>query len=289
MSLEARDITYAYLPGKPVLKGVSLELRRNELLSLLGPNGSGKTTLLECMCGLRRPSGGTVILRGRGLHGMPPRERALHVAYVPQIHRPVFGYTVLEVVLMGRAPYVGAFSAPGKRDREAALEALGMVGLSGLAERPYTDISGGEMRLVLIARALAQGAEFVLLDEPDAHLDPAHQHRVLSLAAELSRQGKGILVTTHNPNNALIYSDTVVLLREGRVISRGNPGEALTPERLREAYGIEFVLLAGEDGHRALVPAQGSPGSSPTGSPRGSGSRYSRESSSSFLEARKGR
>lgn len=287
--LGARDLVYAYIPGKPVLKGVSVELSPGEVLSLLGPNGSGKTTLLECLCGLRRPDRGRVCLGDADLYGIPARERARRIAYVPQIHRPVFGYSVLEVVLMGRAPYVGTFSAPGVGDRGAALRALERVGLEGSVERPYTGLSGGEMRLVLIARALAQEASFILLDEPDAHLDPVHQHRVLLLLKGLAEGGKGILVTTHNPNNALTYSDVVVLLRDGVVISRGSPEDSLAPGRLREAYGMDFVLLVGEGGHRALVPAQGTPGSSSTGSAKGAGSPYSRESSSSLLEARKGR
>ncbi|MGY4707519.1 ABC transporter ATP-binding protein [Candidatus Bipolaricaulota sp. J31] len=290
MRLAAHGISYSYVPGRPVLQGVSVELAAGEVLFLLGPNGSGKTTLLECLAGLRRPGAGRVLLGDADLHRLSPRERARRIAYVPQVHRPVFGYSVLEVVLMGRAPHLGTFAAPGREDREVALEALEAVGLPGHAHRPYTELSGGEMRLVLIARGLAQGATFLLLDEPDAHLDPRHQHGVLTLVRDLTARGLGALVTSHSPNNALRYPDRVVLLSAGRVRAQGAPEEALTPPRLRETYGMEFVLLVGENGHRALVPAQGrSSSSAPTGSVSGAGNRYPPERADSLLAARKGR
>lgn len=290
MRLSARGIRYAYVPGRPVLRDASLDIGEGEVLFLLGPNGSGKTTLLECLAGLRRPPRGEVLLGDADLYRMGPRERARAIAYVPQVHRPVFGYTVREVVLMGRTPHLGPFSAPGREDEGIARWALEVVGLSSLADRPYTELSGGEMRLVLIARGLAQGARFLLLDEPDAHLDPGHQHRILSLARDLASRGISALITSHNPNNALHYADRVVLLGGGSVRAEGSPEEVLTPEGLRDTYGLEFVLLVGEDGHRALVPAQGRSSSrAPAGSARGSSSRYSRARAESRPAAAKGR
>jgi len=285
MRLSARGLTYAYVPEKPVLRGVSVEIRPGEVLFLLGPNGSGKTTLLECLCGLRRPLRGRVLLGEADLYGIPRRERARAIGYVPQVHRPVFGYSVLEVVLMGRSPHLGTFSAPGREDRRIALEALDAVGLRGFAGRPYTELSGGEMRLVLIARGLAQEARFLLLDEPDAHLDPKHQHGVLSLVRGFSARGIATLVTTHNPTNALLYARRVALLQGGSILAHGPPEEVLTPGRLREAYGMEFVLLVGEDGHRALVPAQGIPANASADRERGTGSASSQASSESLPAA----
>ncbi len=285
MRLSARGLTYAYVPEKPVLRGVSVEIRPGEVLFLLGPNGSGKTTLLECLGGLRRPHEGRVLLGDVDLYRLPPRERARAIGYVPQVHRPVFGYSVLEVVLMGRTPHLGAFSAPGRGDEEIAREALEAVGLSGFAGRPYTQLSGGEMRLALIARALAQEARFLLLDEPDAHLDPKHQHEVLSLARALVGRGLAALITSHNPTNALLYGDRAALLHGGRVVVNGPPGEALSPELLRDAYGLEFVLLSGDNGHRALVPAQGIPANASADRERGTGSASSRASSESLPAA----
>lgn len=289
MRLSAQDVHYAYVPGRPVLHGASLGIDAGEIVFLLGPNGSGKTTLLECLGGLRRPHAGRVLLGDADLYALSPRERARAIGYVPQVHRPVFGYSVLEAVLMGRTPHLGTFSAPGREDRRIALEALEAVGLSGLADRPYTQLSGGEMRLVLLARGLAQGAKFLLLDEPDAHLDPGHRHGILSLVRGFSARGLAALVTSHDPTNALLYGDRVYLIRGGETLAQGPPPDVLTPERLREAYGMEFVLLVGEEGHRALVPAQGRISSSPaTESASGEGSRYSRESPESLPAARKG-
>lgn len=288
MRLSAHNISYAYAPGRPVLAGLSLEIREKEVLFLLGPNGSGKTTLLECLGGLREPQRGTVLLEGRDVYSLPPRARAKHLGYVPQVHRPVFGFRVWEVVLMGRAPHLGPFSTPGKEDLKEAAWALEAVGLAGLADRPYTELSGGELRLTLIARGLAQGVKFLFLDEPDAHLDPSHQHRVLWLIGELADRGLAPVVASHHPNSALHYGGRVVLLGAGRPLASGPPEDVLTPGWLRELYGMEFELLVGKDGRRALIPAQGrSDSSAPTESARGSGSRYSRESAESLPAARK--
>lgn len=276
MRLRVELLSYAYRAGNWVLNGVSLESRAGEVLFLLGPNGSGKTTLVECLAGLRRPQAGRATVDGQDIHGLPHRLRARLIAYVPQLHRPVFGYRVLDVVTMGRAPYLGLASRPGRDDVRTALAALESVGLGGVDHRPYSELSGGELRLVLIARALAQGAQFILLDEPDAHLDPGNQHRVLELAGRLAGTGRGLVITSHNPNAALAYGDRVALLKGGRVAGQGHPQGVLTPEVLQRAYGLRFVLLRGETGELALVPAQGrSPESSSTESASGTGSRHS--------------
>ncbi|HAF71377.1 MAG: Fe(3+)-transporting ATPase [Acetothermia bacterium 64_32] len=289
MRLAAAGLSYAYTPGSPVLNRVSLEVGEGDVLFLLGPNGSGKTTLLECLCGLRRPQTGRVLLGGEDLYGLPARERAKHVGYVPQIHRPVFGFRVIEVVLMGRAPHLGPFSSPRGPDFKAAWQALEAVGLSELARRPYTELSGGEMRLVFIARGLAQGARFLLLDEPDAHLDPNNQHEVLKLVRGLATEGLSPVVSSHNPNNALFYATRAALLREGELLSLGAPEAVLTPKALGRVYGMGFRLLVGEDGARALIPAQGRSSSSrSTGRERGSGSACSRAISENLSATAKG-
>lgn len=285
MRLSARGISYAYTPGRPVVSDLSLEVEEREVLFILGPNGSGKTTLLECLGGLRQPQAGEVLLDGRDLYSLPPRLRAKLLGYVPQVHRPVFGYRVWEVVLMGRAPHLGPLSTPGRGDLRRVAWALEAVGLSGLAERPYTRLSGGELRLALIARGLAQGVKFLLLDEPDAHLDPSHQHRVLQLVRELADQGLAPLVTSHHPNNALHYGRRVILLGEGGLLASGPPEVVLTPGWLGELYGMEFELLVGKGGRRALIPAQGS---SFTERDRGVGSASSASRAAKASAAAKG-
>jgi len=254
MSLAAQGLTYAYVPGRPVLARVSLAVEPGEILFLLGPNGSGKTTLLECLGGLRLPQEGTVLLDGTPVPQLSPKDRAKKIAYVPQFSEAVFAFTVEDLVLFGRAPHLGPLSRPERVDREKARKALALVGLEGLATRPIHTLSGGERRLALIARALAQEAPYLLLDEPDAHLDPANQHRVLSLVRALAREGLGILATTHNPNAALVYGGRVLLLRAGEVLGQGDPAAVLTPEALAQAYGIPFRIVGDGAGPKAVLP-----------------------------------
>ena len=252
--LSADRLTFAYRPDRDVLHEVSVSLRRGEILFVLGANGSGKTTLLECLAGLRAPRRGRVVLDGDPASELVPSARARRVGLVPQIHEPIFDFTVGEVVLMGRAPHLGLFARPGLRDRDAVDRALGAVGLLDLRERVYTEISGGERQLALIARGLAQGASCLLMDEPAAHLDPHHQFDVFAAVAGLAEDGFSFIVTSHQPNSALLYADRVMFLVEGRIGAEGTPEEAVTEEALAAAYGIEFELIRGGGDSRAILP-----------------------------------
>lgn len=255
MRLWAEDLEYTYVPGRPVLRGISLAIQSGETAFLLGPNGSGKTTFLDCLGGLRHPGRGEVRLDDRPLAALSPRQRARAVGYVPQFHEPPFNFTAWEVVLMGRAPYVRLLSSPRATDRQAAEEALATLGLEEFRHRPYYTLSGGERRLVLVARGLAQGAAFLLLDEPDAHLDPANQHRVLRAVGKLVEGGLGVAVTSHSPNNALLYADRVALFAHGQVLAQGDPHDVVSPPALEKAYGIPFVVVGAGEGPRAVLPA----------------------------------
>lgn len=257
MTLAARGLSYAYLPGRPVLQAVSFALVPGEVVFLLGANGSGKTTLIECLGGLRVPAEGEVVLDGRPVRSCSAAVRARSIGYVPQLHQLAFGFSVWEVVLMGRAPHVGWLSRPGRADRAAATDALRTLGLWDLAGRTFPTLSGGEQRLVLIARGLAQRVRYLLLDEPDAHLDPANQHRLLAAAQGLARAGIGVVVTTHNSNNALLYADRVMVLAGGRSLADGAPAAVLTPEVLSAAYGIPFEVVGDGQGPRAFLPRLG--------------------------------
>lgn len=254
MSIVAHELFYAYNPGQFVLAGVSLEVDQGDILFLLGANGSGKTTLLECLCGVRFPQAGKVLLDGVELSRLSPRERAKRIAYVPQFPEASFAYTVEEMVLFGRAPHVGPFGQPTAKDREKAEKALELVGVGELRKRPVNTLSGGERRLVLIARGLAQEAPYILLDEPDAHLDPANQHRVLSVLVKLAKEGLGVVATTHNPNSALLYGQKVLLLSAGKTLAMGEPSFVLSPEILARAYGIHFQMVGDGSGPRAFIP-----------------------------------
>ncbi len=254
MRLVAARIRYAYRPGNDVLRGVSLAVSGGQTLFVLGANGSGKTTLLDCMSGIRTPRSGRVTVDGIRLADLNVRERARRIGVVPQLHEPVFSYTVGQAVLMGRAPHLGLFAHPGREDREAVARALDAVGVTGLRDRPYTGISGGERQLVLIARGLAQGAGCLLMDEPAAHLDPHHQHDVLSVVRQLADEGFSFVVTSHHPNNALLYADEVVFLVDGSSTIHGTPEVAITEESLRVAYAMEFEIVRGTNGARAILP-----------------------------------
>jgi len=254
MRLTAEAITFAYVPGRDVLRDVTLAVGPGDVMFVLGANGSGKTTLLDCLAGVRTPRSGRVLLDEGPIDRIPMAERAKRIGLVPQIHEPVFDYTVGEVVLMGRTPHLGLFARPGRRDWEAVDRALDAVGLRALRGHVYTEISGGERQLALIARGLAQGAACLLMDEPAAHLDPRHQHEAFATVERLASDGFSFVVTSHQPNNALLYADRAAFLIDGRIEQEGAPIEIVTEETLRSAYGIEFDVITGETGPRAILP-----------------------------------
>lgn len=260
--LDARDISYHYPPGPLVLSEVSVAVASRSIVFLLGRNGSGKTTLLEILSGIRAPDSGIVRLAGDDLHRLSARQRARRVGLVPQMHTPVFSYTVRQVVTMGRAPYLGLFGAPGRRDDAIVTAALDAVGLAALAERPYTEISGGEKQLTLIARGLAQQTDVLLLDEPTAHLDPRNQALVMDAVAELAQNRVSFIISSHNPNSALLYADRVIILKQGRVIANGTPAEVITEAVLTESYDMAVDVIYGADETaRAVMPRRnGTPG-----------------------------
>ncbi len=256
MSIVADNVSFSYRHDRPVLHAVSLEAHGGGTTFVLGANGSGKTTLLSCLAGILAPDAGTILIDGQPLAAVSPRMRAQTIGFVPQLHTPVFAYTVWEVVLMGRAPHLPLLARPGHRDRDAAAQAIRTVGLWPLRDRPYTEISGGERRLVLIARGLAQGVRYLLLDEPDAHLDPAYQHHTMTTLTELGHTSDvGIIASSHQPNNALLYADQAIVLGTGHVIAHGPPSITVVPAILNNAYGMEFELIASATGRRAVVPA----------------------------------
>lgn len=257
MSLSATDLSYSYSPGKLALRDITLSLAESGVTFILGGNGSGKTTLIQCLCGIRSPKSGSVQIDGKDLRKIHPLQRARSIGFVPQIHEPVFTYSVYQVVLMGRAPYLGPFSAPQKADHERVAQALQTLDLWDLRDRPYTQISGGEQRLTLIARGLTQGAQYLLMDEPDAHLDPKHQHDVFTRISGLAREGFTFAISSHNPNNALLYGQSALLLASGRLIAHGSPEDVIIPKLLEEAYGLEFETITDASGLRAILPSTG--------------------------------
>lgn len=258
MQLEAKNLHFAYIPGKTVLHDVSLTLDEGETLFILGRNGCGKTTLLSCLAGILSPINGNVELEDRALSDYSSAERAQKVALIPQMHTPAFAYTVRQMVMMGRAPYLSWMGSPSAKDQEIVEQALEQVGLYELQDRPYTEISGGEQQLVLIARGLAQNSSILLMDEPTAHLDLSNQHRVLEIVHQLGQQGLSFIISSHSPNDALAYADNVLLLSGGWVIDHGKPQETLTEPLLSSVYGIQTEVIYqkqnGSSRARAVLP-----------------------------------
>ena len=248
MIFEVDKVGFHYpTDSRVILDDVSLGLSKGQILSILGPNGSGKSTLLNCMAGLLTPSRGTIKLMGKDLFKLSPRSIAKTVAYVPQNHTPAFAYTVLDFVMMGRAPSVGLFQKPTEADRKIAWEALEALSISHLAEKSYIDISGGERQQATIARAIVQQPEAILFDEPTAHLDYGNQHRILRLIHKLADQGYGIIITTHNPDHALLLGGTASILSKNGKLITGSSKELITEEQLRSVYNTDLRLLYVED------------------------------------------
>lgn len=227
---------------REVAREIALTLEHGTVTVLLGPNGGGKTTLLRTLLGLLPPLAGRVTLSGDDIARMPRAQVARRVAYVPQASAGGFAYRVLDVVAMGRAAHLPLLAAPGPRDLDAARAALDRLGIADFAERKVTQLSGGERQKVLIARALAQQAEVLVMDEPAASLDFGNQALLLREARRLAADGHAVLMTTHHPDHAFLVADRVALLHGGQLEGPAPPGELVTEARLRAIYGVPAAI-----------------------------------------------
>jgi iron complex transport system ATP-binding protein len=253
MRLEARNLAIGH--GREVIgTGLSLSLHTEEVICLLGPNGCGKTTLFKTLLGLLPRIGGVLELGGRDIAKLSRREIARAVAYVPQAHVPPFPFEVLEVVLMGRTARIGNFGQPSRHDRDIALDALNRLGIAELAARDYERLSGGQRQLVLIARALAQEAPLIIMDEPTASLDFGNRLVVLERIAALGRS-RGVILSTHDPDQALALSARVLAMSEGRMLASGPAADVLTPALLTQVYGVQLTVEETTSGRRVCLPS----------------------------------
>jgi iron complex transport system ATP-binding protein len=229
---------------KTVVYGVSFTVGKGEFCCVIGANGCGKTTVLKSILGLLVPFSGEVVICGKDMGLMPVRERARHFAYIPQLHIPPFPFKVSDVVLLGRTPHLSSsVAAVSKHDKLKAYQAMRQLGIEHLAESAYTQLSGGQQQLVLIARALAQEPAMLVMDEPTASLDFGNQQLVLSRLHSLTLEGMSVLMVTHDPDHALYCSDKVIVMEDGRVIAEGTPEATVTTESLRRIYDTNVQVL----------------------------------------------
>lgn len=252
--LAVEGLCFAYGPGEPILEDVSLSVDQGEIVSLLGPNGSGKTTLLKVILGLLKPKKGRVLLDGVDTADIAAKQFARRVAYVPQIHRMAFAYRVLDVVLMGRLPHKPFLFRFGRRDEEIAMAALEKLSIAHLSQRPYTEISGGERQLALIARAMTQDAEIFIMDEPANGLDYGNQIRLLEQLNGLAHAGYTFIKTTHFPDHALWVSDRVLMLNHGRIVADEKAETVINEDNLFALYDTRISVERLAGGGRICMP-----------------------------------
>ncbi|BCV21590.1 ABC transporter ATP-binding protein [Moorella sp. Hama-1] len=245
MRLELKEVASGY-GHRTLIRGISLVVTDGEVLCLLGPNGSGKTTLFKTILGLIRLQGGQILLDGEDISRWPRVRLARVMGYIPQAHNPPFPFKVLDVVLMGRTAHLGTMAAPDREDVAIARRAIATLNISHLEDRIYTEISGGERQLVLIARALAQEPRLLIMDEPTSALDFGNQLLVLSHIKRLAQMGLAIIMASHFPDHALLYATRVLMLKQGWVHSQGRPEETVTEESLKNLYGVDVKIIRAE-------------------------------------------
>lgn len=251
--IRVKEISFGYTQ-KTVLDNVTFDISEGEIITLLGPNGCGKSTLIKIMLGLLRPAKGGIFFNGKDIVQLSPKFLAKEIAYVPQIHRSSFPYSVIDVVLMGRIPHKTFFFRYSKTDMHIAGDALERLSISHLADRPYTEISGGERQLTLIARALAQGAKTFIMDEPASGLDYGNQLRLLEQIIKLSREGYTFIKSTHSPEHALWVADRAIMIKNGVVMADGRCDDIISTNNLFHLYNAKVNVLKLNGSLRVCVP-----------------------------------
>ena len=253
--LRIKDLSFSYLRSRQIFKDISFLAETSSPICLLGPNGCGKTTLLSCLIGLNQPTSGSISIDGKTTKAMTGVQIAKNLGFVPQMITASFDYKVIDYVVCGCAPHLKMFSRPGKEEYEQAWEALKIMQITHLAQKSYMRLSGGEQQQVCIARVLTQKANFILLDEPTSHLDFGNQIRVLKIIKEMSDAGFGLIMTTHNPDHALMMEGKTLMMRDCGKYMFGDTKDIVTEENLRNLYGIELYLEMSKNANRITCVA----------------------------------
>jgi iron complex transport system ATP-binding protein len=251
--IAVRNVSFGYT-RKDILSGIDLDIVRGEIVTLLGPNGCGKSTLIKLMLGLLHPVKGKVYLDGADILGLGSKTLAREIAYVPQAHRSSFPYEVLDIVLMGRIPHKAFFFRYSDEDTAIAWEALERLSIAHLAKRSFTELSGGERQLTLIARALAQGAKTFIMDEPASGLDYGNQLRLLEQIIGLSREGYTFIKSTHSPEHALWVADRAIMIKGGRIMTDGLCTDVVNEENLFHLYNVRVNVMRVSGPLQVCVP-----------------------------------
>ncbi|HIT90212.1 MAG TPA: ABC transporter ATP-binding protein [Candidatus Merdenecus merdavium] len=251
--LEINKIEFSYKGKKPTLKDISFTLDQGECLCLLGPNGTGKSTLLRCILQFLKPQKGDILVNGKDIQKLPAIKRARHLAYVSQSSDVTFPYRVYEVIQMGRTPYLN-FGAPlSKNDLKIVHEVIEKLDLGHMEHAFFHELSGGEKQMVLIARALAQQADYLIMDEPTANLDYSNQIKILNMIKGLSKDGYGILMTSHFPDHGFLACNKALLMKEGLVMEYGEPEKVITSDSLSRLYHVPVAVATTEINNNKVI------------------------------------
>lgn len=256
MRIRTEDLCFSY-GSAPILKNIDFRAHESSLVAVIGPNGAGKSTLFRCILGFLKGYSGTILIDNQDIKEMSRTEIARKIAYIPQTTVPVFNYDVIDIVLMGTTGSLKLLESPGKEQIEAAERALDELGIGYLRNRGFGRISGGERQLVLVARALVQNAKILIMDEPTANLDYGNQYRVMAKIKELAAGGYTIILSTHNPEHALLFADKSFVIQKGEFVAAGSSAEVLNEEMMRRLYGVDVRILTteiNEEEARVFVP-----------------------------------
>lgn len=251
--LEVNDISFSY-GDELIFENINFSINKGDVLCILGPNGTGKTTLIKCLNGLHEIDSGEILVNGKNIKTLSFSQISKYIGYIPQAHTPSFPFTVFDVVLMGRAPYLNLTQSPKKKDEKIAEKSLKTLGIYDLKDKEYTNLSGGERQLVFLARVLTQQPDILILDEPTSHLDFGNQIKLLEIVDMLAESGLSVIMSSHFPDHAFLSSTKVAIMKNKKFIDFGTPEDVVTEDNLKEAYSIDVKLIELDENRKVCVP-----------------------------------